>query len=241
MKRVKLPTYKLNQERQVSVQIYEFLRQLIVENYLLPDDKISENEIAAHFNVSRMPVRVAINGLINCGLVEVFPQKGSFVTKISVKNLNEICFMRCAIETSSLKEGLKLTDKNYNKIVNKLAKNLEKQQALKANKQNNTQQGKLLTLDDDFHATICMFSNTQLAWDTLQKLKSNMDRIRYLTIGDTISSIEHIVSDHEALFDAIKNKNIKTACNKLSTHLYEITETYIKVQAENAQWFVADD
>lgn len=240
MTRAKLPTYKLNQERQVSVQIYEFLRQLIIENYLMPDDKISENEIAEHFGVSRMPVRIAINGLINCGLVKVFPQKGSFVTKISVKNLNEICFMRCAIETSSLRNSIKLDEKSREKIVNKLARNVEKQHALKQNKQNNLQ-GKLLTLDDDFHSTICQFSNTKLAWETLQKLKSNMDRIRYLTIGETISSVEHIVSDHDNLFNEIKNKNIENACEYLSKHLYEITGTYKKVQAEHSQWFSAED
>ena len=68
-----------------------------------------------------------------------------------------------------------------------------------------------------------------------------MDRIRYLTIGETISSVEHIVSDHDMLFNEIKNKNIEKACDYLNKHLYEITGTYIKVQAEHSQWFSTED
>ena len=130
MPRRKLPSCKLSKDHPISEQIFYFLRQIIVENFLVPTDKISENEIAEHFDVSRMPVRAAINELINCGLVEVFPQKGSFVTKISAKNLKDICFMRCAIECQALRESLNLNDKDFNKIINKLERIMQKQRNL---------------------------------------------------------------------------------------------------------------
>lgn len=237
MERRKLPAYKLSKDSPIAFQIFYFLRQLIVENFLVPNDKISENEIAEHFDVSRMPVRAAINDLINCGLVEVFPQKGSFVTKISASNLNDICFMRCAIECQALRESIKLNSKEFDKIIKLLEKNLLKQKALNGKKGKNVH-GKFLSLDDDFHSTICQFSSTKLAWETLQKLKSNLDRIRYFTIQEDISSAESLVAEHEILFNYIKNKEQQKAIDTLSSHLYEITKTYTIVKDRHNDWFL---
>ena len=239
MPRRKLPSCKLSKDHPISEQIFYFFFFFIVENFLVPTDKISENEIAEHFDVSRMPVRAAINELINCGLVEVFPQKGSFVTKISAKNLKDICFMRCAIECQALRESLNLNDKDFNKIINKLERIMQKQRNL-TDSISNKSHGKFLSLDDNFHSTICQFSSTQLAWDTIQKVKSNMDRIRYFTIHENISSINTLVNEHDELFACIKNKDIQKAIDLLSKHLYEITKTYHIVRKNHNDWFLEE-
>lgn len=237
MERKKLPSFKLSKDSAITSQIFYFLRQLIVENFLVPNDKISENEIADHFAVSRMPVRVALNDLIHCGLVEVFPQKGSFVTKISANNLKDICFMRCAIECQSLRESIKLNSKDFNKVITKLEKIVVKQHKLQDMKIKNVH-GKFLSLDDEFHNTICNFSSTKLAWETIQKLKSNMDRIRYFTIQEDVSTMATLIHEHDELFELIKNKNIQEAITLLYKHLYEITKTYTIVKNRHNDWFL---
>lgn len=229
-----LPKLKLSPNRTLSSQIYEFLRHQIVEKTILPGTQLSENDLTAHFDVSRTPVREAINHLSRDGLVEIQPQNGTFVTKISVNKLFEICFMRCAIETEAVRASLTLDEKLFKAIIKKLEKILEQQRKLKDKPHT---EAKFLTLDDEFHHAICDFSQTNLAWEVLQGVKANMDRIRYLSIG-TFSTIDDLLAEHEKLLEAILTKDIDTSCKILRQHAYEITKTYKPVMEKNANWFV---
>ena len=229
-----LPKLKLSPNRTLSSQIYEFLRHQIVEKTILPGTQLSENDLTAHFDVSRTPVREAINHLSRDGLVEIQPQNGTFVTKISVNKLFEICFIRCAIETEAVRASLTLDDKLFKVVIKKLEKILEQQRKLKGKQHT---EAKFLMLDDEFHKAICEFSQTSLAWEVLEGVKANMDRIRYLSIG-TFSTIDDLLKDHEDLLHAIETKDAHTACDLLRKHAYEITKTYKPVMEKNANWFV---
>ena len=87
------PKIKFKQGATLTSQIYDFLRHQIVAKRVVPKTPLSENDLASHFNVSRQPVHEALNKLSLNGLIDIIPQKGTFVSKISVNNLLEICFV----------------------------------------------------------------------------------------------------------------------------------------------------
>ena len=74
--------FQLDRKQPVSEQIYEALKHSILTVQLLPGASISENTICRHFGVSRTPVRSAIVRLAEEGLIDVYPQQGSFVAPI---------------------------------------------------------------------------------------------------------------------------------------------------------------
>ena len=127
MKTLKLPKLKRNDKEPMATQVYNYLRELIIENKLPPGTALSENELAAHFETSRQPVRESLARLKREELVEVFPQKSSFVKKISVKNLKEICFVRDAMECTAVQDAMDLDPKCFERILKKLERNLEQQ------------------------------------------------------------------------------------------------------------------
>ena len=65
------------------IQVYAALRQAIVRGELEPGQQISENALAANLGVSRTPVREALARLRDDRLVEIVPQLGTFVSRIS--------------------------------------------------------------------------------------------------------------------------------------------------------------
>ena len=234
---VNLPKIGLNNDVEMyDDQIYKILRRLIIENKLRPEDRLSENELADHFGVSRMPVRKALDRLEENGLIEILAKKGSFVKKISATNIREICFVRTSIETNALREAFALKDTAFNRIVNKLEKNLE-QQAKIIIRPGKDADAKYLKLDDEFHAIICSFSGTQLAWNTIESLKANMDRIRYFTVKDRLSAPDQLIKEHQVVVDAIKSKDFDLCYKLLKEHLYEISKTYEKAKEANSEWF----
>lgn len=217
-------------------QAYHVLRELIIENRLKPGDMLSENDLAQGLGVSRMPVRKALDHLAADGLIRILPKKGSIVEKIPVTGLREICFMRAAVETASIRSITALPASAARRILGKLERNIKAQD--KTAEQGSTDTGaRFLKLDDDFHATLCQLSGTALAWDTIDHLKANMDRIRYFTIVGKVTKIPDLVAEHRAVYEAVAAGRLEEACELLRSHLYEIGETYKEVKAQNSGWF----
>src|SRR5450631_2439139 len=84
-----------------SARIYSDLRAELVSLQRRPGEPVSEAEIALSYGVSRTPVREAILKLSDEGLLEIFPQSGSFVSRIPVGALPEAILIRKALETTT--------------------------------------------------------------------------------------------------------------------------------------------
>ncbi len=82
----------------VGPQLHRLLRERIVRNDIEPGARLSEAEIAAAYAVSRQPVREAFIKLAEEGLVEVRPQRGTFVRKIGIASVMDARFVREAVE-----------------------------------------------------------------------------------------------------------------------------------------------
>ena len=232
-----LPKMAFSLGRTMASQIYDFLRVQIVSRMLPPGTSLSENELAAHFGVSRNPVHEALARLSQGQLIDIMPQKGTYVKRISVKSLYEICFLRCAIECQSARCISRLSKTSFQSIIRKLKSCLNKQEKCCGKRNMNS---KFIELDDEFHSLICSFSGTSLAWEVLQNGKTNLDRIRYISM-DHISSVDHLFKEHQEIFNAASELNIDRLCSLLERHAYEVTTTYKKIRAENSDWFIDDE
>ena len=73
----------ISDKEPINLQIFNLLKQKIIECQFEPNSSVSENEIANLYNVSRQPVREALIKLQECGLVSINPKKSTRVTKIS--------------------------------------------------------------------------------------------------------------------------------------------------------------
>lgn len=228
-----IKTLTLNNNSPISDQIYTHLRSLIIKTDIIPGTVISENALSSIFNVSRQPVRVALNLLERDDLIAVFPQKSTVVKKISVKNLKEVVFLRSAIECSCIDNIKNLSVQTYSSIIKDLQKNLEDQE-----KEVNTTRivDNFFNLDDVFHENISKFSQCEMTWPLIQSFKGHLDRIRFLTM-DTESPLTSLYFDHKEVFDAIINYDYDKAKDLLRDHLREIVQTNIVVKDKYASWF----
>src|SRR5579863_4751733 len=84
-------------------RVYADLRRRIRELALAPGAPLRKEELALALGVSRAPVSEAISRLAEEGLVEVFPQHGSFVAPIRAAEVRESLFIRTALETEAMR------------------------------------------------------------------------------------------------------------------------------------------
>src|SRR5260370_23717481 len=97
------PINRTRPSRTTRVEAYDALRASIISLQRTPGQRLSEAELARELGVSRTPVREAIIQLRAEGLVEVAPQLGSFVSKVSLRGVPEAQFARQALDGAAVR------------------------------------------------------------------------------------------------------------------------------------------
>lgn len=220
----------LNISEPVNQQIYRTLRKAIITCYVLPGVLLSEKEISSQFNVSRQPVREAFIKLAEAGLVQILPQRGTFVTKISIKKVVDGQFIREAVECAIIKRAAKEISQSDILL---LQKNLAEQK--QANEREDISY--FLEKDDEFHQILMNVIDCPMAWQTVENIKAMMDRVRYLTLED-VSPPEDLVKQHEKILIALENHDPELAAQALHEHLSAILQTITIVSKQKNEWFV---
>lgn len=221
--------YIITANEPVNQQIYRFLRQDIVTCAIPPGSLLSEKEVSSRFSVSRQPVREAFIKLAEAGLVQVLPQRGTFVRKISAKRVADGRFIREAVEVAVIRRAAveasaeSLAQLEHNLQLQKMAAERHDSQAF-------------LLLDDEFHRLIAQSINCELSWETVENIKAAMDRVRFLTLSK-VSPPESLIQQHQEIYQALVAKNVDGAEHALRRHLQEMIFSITPIAEQNSEWF----
>lgn len=98
-----LTTIAVERRPALATIVADRIRDAIVFGELALGEAISEERLATMFGVSRTPVREALSLLQLQGLIDVRPQRGSFVFQPSKADIEELCQFRVMVETGALR------------------------------------------------------------------------------------------------------------------------------------------
>jgi DNA-binding GntR family transcriptional regulator len=205
------------------------LRRLIIALELPPGSRLSEQDIAERHGVSRQPVREALIGLARTRLVEIQPQRGTTVVKISVRKMMEARFVREAIETAVVRRACSSFDQQSRERINDLLEMQE--QAARRNDHDAFQR-----YDELFHIALAEGAGCPLAWEAVQDIKAHMDRVCQLTLPSPEAMLP-LIDQHRAIVTAIDNRDEDAAAEAMRRHLTEILRALPRVEAENPELF----
>ena len=81
--------------------VYENLRMRIINGELAPGTKLREEEMSEEMNISRAPIREALNMLERDGFAQIIPRRGAVVTDISFEDIQNIWMIRELLEPTA--------------------------------------------------------------------------------------------------------------------------------------------
>jgi DNA-binding GntR family transcriptional regulator len=203
-------TIAFDRRRPVGDQVYDALKRAIVSLRLPPGTSISENRICRQIGVSRTPVRGAIIRLVEDGLIEVFPQKGSFVAPIKLSAVRNNHFIRKALELAMLRRAAGLWSPESSARVRQI---LSRQTAA-------LEAGEIELfheLDEDFHRSLCVAARLDGVWGTIQIAKARVDRVHRLVAAR--GRLPLVIDEHRAVVDALDEGDADRAEARLDYHL----------------------
>lgn len=209
--------------------VYQTLRANILNLELEPGRSISENEIAEQLEVSRTPVREAFLKLVQEELLEVYPQRGTFVSRINLDLVEEGRFMREHMERA-------VTQLACNHFPAEALLSLEanvKLQRLEAIARNNI---RLHELDDEFHQTIFQGCKKERIWNSIQQLNMDFNRLRLLRLQMNLDW-DQIMDHHQLIFEAIRDKDPVQGEQWMKQHLRLVVVEGDEIKAEHPKFF----
>ncbi|GJD99633.1 GntR family transcriptional regulator [Methylobacterium isbiliense] len=191
--------------------IRQELRAEIASLALLPGRPINEKEIAARYGVSRTPVHEAVLRLADEGLVEIFPQAGTYVARIPYRDLPEVIVIRRALEEASARLAAE------NAAAPDLAA-LDASMAALGEAARRQDREAFHQHDEDFHAAVAVAAGYPGLWRLTQQVKIQVDRFRRLTLPQP-GRFARVLDEHAAVLAAIRGRDAARAGAAMSAHL----------------------
>jgi DNA-binding GntR family transcriptional regulator len=211
-------------------QTLDTLRNEIITLHLAPGAALSENELAAEHGVSRTPVRESLILLQGEGLVQVYPQVGTFVSLVDPERVAEAQFIREAIECTSLDS---ITLPLSSADADALTGNLRRQDS--AAQLNDTEA--FFELDEEFHRTLLRIAGHASAWRTVTSQKAHLDRARRLSLVNT-RPLPTLVDQHRDVADALLlAEDKRTAISRLRAHLRAVFDDIAAIRIARPDLF----
>jgi DNA-binding GntR family transcriptional regulator len=198
----------------VAPQVVRRLKQAIVEMRMKPGEALSEKEVAGLFGVSRQPVREAFIKLAESGLLRVLPSRGTYVMKISVREVANARFVREAVEGAIARAAGELAKPAD---IADLRVMLVRQREAAAANDNRL----FLEHDEAFHRRLAEIADCTYAWRVVEEARAQMDRVRYLSLPDA-SPMPLLIDQHESIVAGIAASSPDAAEAAMRKHLREI-------------------
>ena len=226
-------TTKIDRRLPTTPQVFGALREAIVKLEIGVGQPLSENEVANRLGVSRTPVREAFIKLAGTGLIEILPQRGTFVVKISPRAVRDAQFVREALEVAVLRQACL-------QPVPDLVGKLQDLIGLQRRAAENDDFDEFLIHDEAFHRTMAVAVGRERAWRVIEGEKGHMDRVRYLSLPN-VSPLFHLIGHHEGIAAAVEKRDFEAGQVVLREHLSGILRVLERFQKEMPHLFAEDE
>ncbi|MCD8336797.1 MAG: GntR family transcriptional regulator [Lachnospiraceae bacterium] len=211
------------EERQAGENGRDYALRILKDNIihleLAPGSMVSEKDLAAELGLSRTPVREALQDLAKAQMVDVYPQRGSQISRINYELAEEIQFTRNILESAAVQLACRRATDDDVRI---LQENIILQEF------NVTNARKMMRLDDEFHRELFRIAGKMYTWNMVSSYSLHFDRIREMALH-SVRELK-IVNDHKLICAAVSRRDEVLAKELMEEHLarYIVDEKEIR-------------
>lgn len=216
----------------IASTLHAELRRQIVETRLLPGQSLSENDIAAHFGLSRTPVREALAKLEDEGLILIYPQYGTVVAPIRIADVYDGQFVREAIECTALRVAVTRFEPKDRSLIETILKTQRQHESGDLNP--------FFEADERLHAALLTIAGHERAWRVVEAAKGQHDRVRRLNVGSQLKR-KAVLHEHADILDRLAAGDAAGAVEAMQLHLRGVFKSVEAVLAKHPEYFFEND
>ncbi|WP_137136322.1 GntR family transcriptional regulator [Rhizobium sp. FKY42] len=220
----------LDRSRQVAVQVLDILRERILSLELEPGQPVSRHTLQNEFAVSQTPVRDALLRLREEGLIDIFPQYATRVSRVDIGHARQAQFLRLSIEAEALR---RLTVENPTAIADQLDELI----ALQERFAERETYDRFEELDRAFHRVLYLQTGIDRLWDLVRTQSVHLDRLRRLNLPMP-GKLQSLIGDHKAIAQAVRRSDVEGAVGALRKHLSGTLSILDEIRARYPDYIV---
>lgn len=209
--------------------IYERLHSAITSLQMPPGMPLQEKRIAEEFGVSRTPVREALLRLAEAGLVDIFPQSGTFVSLVPVAAIPEAVVIRKSLEGTTVETATAIAT---SADIARLDAIIARQRVHAAHNETSL----FHEQDEAFHETIAGIAGYPGIWAILKTVKIQIDRARRLTLP-ALGRMESVIEEHVTIRNAIAAHDVEGARAAMMHHLSAVIPDVAELRVMHPDYF----
>lgn len=201
-------------------RVFSKVRDDILSGKYKENDELKEIAIGEELGVSRTPVREAFRQLELEGLIQIIPNKGAYVTGITMDDVKDIYMIRSKLE------GL-CASWACEHITKEQLEEMEENIYLAKFHAERGHFDQMSELDSRFHEIMYEACNSKMLEHLLRDFHQYVQRVR----KKTLSTIDRSVasnSEHSAIMEAIKNNDPVKADELATLHIHNAYENMVK-------------
>lgn len=210
-------------------RVYEDLRRRIIDFELAPDETLSRNDLTEAYGVSLTPLREALQKLNQEGLVRIFPQSRTIVTRIDIPQIYEAHFMRVALECEVARNLALAPD---SELVTRARSIIRMQEAVAKDR---SQVSMFQQLDEVFHNTLFSALGRGALHRLIREKSGHLERARRL--HNAQSRVDSIIGGHLAVVAAIEAGDPDQAVRAMREHLGGTISQIELLRQKHPQYF----
>lgn len=194
--KAKMPMTAAPEKTSQKKNVLQTIRDKIQFLDLKPGEKLNEKALAEEFSVSRTPVREALIHLSDEKLVDIFPQSGTYVSKIKLSMVVELVYMRHILESRILDNLCSKQARVYDAV----AKCLTMQEIAVG-------KGDVIDFmrhDDEYHQILFGLAGAYEIWRIISSTRAHHTRFRVLDL-QLPSGIQSSFQEHTRIVELIQN------------------------------------
>jgi DNA-binding GntR family transcriptional regulator len=221
--------FRVDRRLPAADQVYNALREAIITCRLEPNEAISESRLCSMFHVSRSPVRTAITRLAEDGLIDIFPQRGTFVAPIKLRQVRDAQFARQALEMALVSEAARhWRDEHSREIKANLTLQVQHAKA--------GQSWDFYLDNEEFHQIIARAAGLEGVWATVQSVKMLSDRIGHIA-NRVPAHLDTIIEDHRKIVKALEKRDPEAAAGAMKLHMGAVDGAVARLRPLHADYF----
>lgn len=221
----------LDRRRHAAPQVYELLRERMLALELAPGTVLSRADLAAQFGVSQTPVREALIKLGDEGLVDIFPQHATVVSRIDIDAALQAHFLRRAIEVELVHELAGRPDAERRALRARLRLAIDRQVAALTPRDD----AAFTHADRDFHQLMYDAAGQVALWQLVRERAGHVDRLRRLNLPAK-GKAQAVLRDHRAITAALAAGDAAAAQAAVRRHLAGTLTFVEEVRARHPDW-----
>lgn len=222
----------MEQQYKTDAEIYAVLEREIINLTIRPGSSLSENPLCARFGAPRSLIRVVLQKLQENGLVRIVPYKGTTVTRLNRRIVDELIYERTAVEGRILRDFAPIATPAQRA---QIRARVDAYEALA--RAENPDFNKLYEMDCRLHETWFAAMDKMYLWSTLQNAHADYSRFRMLDTMTT-GGLDEVIADHRNLLNAIERCDLAAFEPLVERHLYGgIRRLGSKLTEEYADFF----